>query len=137
MVVGHFWFVPANFGPYSALIHSGVPVQQAALGQDRLYAPTRPAAFWRPLASLNRRALRRSGWPVVISGSSADDFPGGEVCFLARTTTAVISLDPELDRADFRFWICAHFGLTSARVVVRHRTSSGTRPQPAPPKPWY
>lgn len=137
MEVGHFWFVTANFGPYSALVHTCAPLQQAALVEGRLRAPTSAEAFWRRLAALDRRALRRTGWPVAMSGTSSDIFPGGEVFFETRTAKAVISLHPELDSADFRFWISAHFGLTNGQVEVRHRASAVIRPPPAPPKPWY
>lgn len=134
--VGHFWFVPANIRTYSALVTDMIPMHEAPCIGGLRMIPRNKRAFWDPLASRDPRWLRRSGWPISISGRAFDDFPGGSVVFDLAAKRVLLTVDPVLSSSEFVQELSAHFGFLRQTVTIQECRGSGTI-SVAPPKPWY
>lgn len=134
--VGIFWFVPANFGGWSALIADMAPFEDVPDEGGLKRHPRSHAEHWAEMAQLGGKALRGRGYPRIIAQSDYRTYPRGDVEFEVGGRRFIVRADARLQRSDFIASVVAHFDIPVGHLTVLNAPDYTSLGLIGLPKPW-
>lgn len=134
--VGIFWFVPANFGGWSALVTDMAPLEEMPEQGGLKRHPRSHAGQWAELAQLGVRGLRARGYPRIIAEADYRTYPRGRVEFEVGGRRFIVRADARLQGQEFIAQVVAHFDIPVGHLTVFPDPGYVSVGPLHPPKPW-